>query len=177
MVIAFWSSILSMSRHFNVNWVELYELTIQNMFYSSGAVEHKIVLPDITNTTSAAFGGPRMNELFVTTGFSGIESMRETAGFTYKIIFKSRHIRGTELFKAELWVWVMNFPPTLQFQFNFNVLENQLVTEIKIRHNLTIIWGDCISITPFSTKKIKSLDFLWIFINVNKLNLSITTRL
>lgn len=60
------------------------------------------MIPDVTNTTSAAFGGPNMNELFVTSGFSGIESMRDTAGGLYKITFNCNHIRGREMFKAKV---------------------------------------------------------------------------
>lgn len=65
----------------------------------------KIIIPDITNTTSVAFGGPMLNELFVTSGTFGIDPTSEAfaqAGGLYKVKFSDTFIRGLPMNKVNL---------------------------------------------------------------------------
>lgn len=64
----------------------------------------ELKIPHVTNTTSAAFGGPNLTELFVTSGGSGFVNTKyyEEAGGLYKITFTDTDIKGREMNKIDL---------------------------------------------------------------------------
>lgn len=64
-----------------------------------------MLIPQVTNTSSAAFGGPGLNELFVTSGSGAIDPNSPAfadAGGLYKIRFRDPTIRGFPMDKVEL---------------------------------------------------------------------------
>lgn len=60
----------------------------------------QIHIPHLTNVTNLVFGGPQLNELFVTTTAAKGLVPSDQAGYLYRIRFNDPQIRGRELYKA-----------------------------------------------------------------------------
>lgn len=74
-------------------------------YFRTHQIDMEIKIPDVTNTTSVAFGGPLLNELFVTSGSWGIDPESEDfaeSGGLYRIKFYDHAIIGVPMNKVHL---------------------------------------------------------------------------